>query len=90
MKARKLKRMVLLGALVSVMSVPALVGEERATGSRVTRPPATSQESRRVVPFKTDKTDSWMCQNVSAFWCQSDRAQSTPSNPPSNRGRGRG
>jgi hypothetical protein len=88
MRARNLKRLVLLGALVSMLSAPALKGEERATGSRVTRPPASSQESRRVVPFKSDKTDSWMCQNVSPFWCSS--AQSAPVNPPSNRRRGRG
>ena len=83
MRARKLKRLVLLSALVSMLSVTALQAEERATGSRVTRPPASAQESRRVVPFKSDKTDSWMCQNVSAFWCSS--AQSVP-RAPSNRG----
>ncbi|MFN2387573.1 MAG: hypothetical protein ABR576_15045 [Thermoanaerobaculia bacterium] len=87
MKARKLKRMMLTGAMVSLMSFSAMYGQERAS-TRVSRPNA--QEARRVVPFRSDKTDSWMCNNVSSFWCQEGRATQTP--PPSNPNRrsGRG
>ncbi|MBC8647275.1 MAG: hypothetical protein H7X85_08940 [Thermoanaerobaculia bacterium] len=86
MRPSKLKRMMLTGAMVSLMSFSAAYGAER-TSSRVSRPNA--QETGRVVPFRSDKTDSWMCNNVSSFWCQEGRATQAP--PPStNRGRGRG
>jgi hypothetical protein len=85
MRPRKLKRMMLTGAMISLLSFSAAYGAER-TSSRVARPNA--QESRRVVPFRSDKTDSWMCNNVSSFWCQQGRATQAP--PPSNTNRGRG
>jgi hypothetical protein len=79
--------MMLTGAMVSLMSFSAAAfGAERAS-TRVSRPNA--QEARRVVPFRSDKTDSWMCNNVSAFWCQEGRATQAPPPTTTNRGRGR-
>ena len=89
MMMRKLERTILAGALLSLMSLSA-VSAERATPARPSPPNATS-ESRRVVPFRSDKTDSWMCQNASAFWCADSRAtQAPPTSSSPNRGRGRG
>ena len=88
MRPRKLKRMMLTGAMISLMSFSAAAsGAERAS-ARVSRPNA--QETRRVVPFRSDKTDSWMCNNVSSFWCQEGRATQAPPPTNTNRGRGRG
>lgn len=87
MRPSKLRRMMLTGAMISLMSLSAAYGAER-TSSRVSRPGA--QESRRVVPFRSDKTDSWLCNNVSSFWCQEGRATQAPPPSRTNRGRGRG
>lgn len=89
MRSRKLERIVLMSVLVSTLSIPAATATEGTRGSRGTPPDTSAQESRRVVPFRTDKTDSWMCQNVSAFWC-SRATQSSSSSNPSRPSRGRG
>lgn len=86
---RKLKQTLMTGALLSLMSLSAF-GAERAASPRPSRSSEASA-TRRVVPFRSDKTDSWMCQNASAFWCATSRAtQATPAPTTTNRGRGRG
>jgi hypothetical protein len=44
--------------------------EQRAKVQNV-RERAAASPSRRVVAFQTDRTDSWLCNNVSVFFCTS-------------------
>jgi hypothetical protein len=51
-----------------LLAVPVFGAEKRAavTPSRERSAPRVNQ---KVVVFKTDRTDSWLCNNVSAFFC---------------------
>lgn len=42
----------------------------RTTAARVS-PASSRSEAKKTVAFKTDKTDSWLCNYVSPFFCTS-------------------
>ena len=67
----KWKRSMAAGILGSVLlagaamaAEPRQTAQRRATGVR----PAQAERGR-VVDFKPERTDSWLCENVSPFFC---------------------
>ena len=83
------KRAVAAGLLGSALFAGVgLAAETRMKAERRTmsRP---QTERARVVGFKTESTDSWLCENVSPFFCpQVPTVQASPQ-PSSARQRGR-
>ena len=75
----KWKRVFAAGLLGSAICAGAATAAEiRMKAERAV--PSRAQAPRgRVVQFKTDRTDSWLCENVSPFFCSVvPTAQSTP------------
>ena len=65
------KRSMAAGVLGSVLFAGVAFGaEDRMTSQRraTTIRPAQAERGR-VVDFKTERTDSWLCENVSPFFC---------------------
>lgn len=92
MSPRSLARSLLLGsALMILAGGVAEANEPRTRTSSARTPQSGPRESRDVVPFKTERTDSWLCQNVSAFFCCARPGTvSEPAATPNSRRRGRG
>jgi hypothetical protein len=44
-------------------------GDARMQSQKTTTSRRAATESPRVVSFKTERTDSWLCINVSPFFC---------------------
>lgn len=91
-RTNRWKRSMAAGVLGSLLFAAATFGAEgrmqaqrRATGVR------TAQAERaRVVEFKSERTDSWLCENVSPFFCTYvPSVASTQSASSSSRQRGR-
>ena len=74
------KRIFAAGLLGSAICAgAATAAESRMNTNRVTVNRAMPQQRGRVVEFKSDRTDSWLCENVSPFFCsQIPTVQSTP------------
>jgi hypothetical protein len=71
---KKWKRSIAAGVLGSVLLAGAALGAEarmqteRANAKRTTTNAASTTRAR-VVEFKPEGTDSWLCINVSPFFC---------------------
>ena len=65
------KRSMAAGILGSVLLAgAAMAAEPRQTAQRRASGVRTAQAERaRVVDFKPERTDSWLCENVSPFFC---------------------
>jgi len=88
-KATRLKRAVAAGLLGSALFVSVgLAAETRMKAERRTmsRP---QTERARVVEFKTESTDSWLCEHVSPFFCPQVPTIQATSQPAQARQRGR-
>ena len=69
---RKWMRTLAAGLLGSVLFAGAAFGAgDRMTAQRATASRRTATEGPRVVGFKEERTDSWLCEYVSPFFCSS-------------------
>lgn len=86
------KGLILAAAAGAFFSCMAARGIERVGIQATPRPERGVQSSPQVVPFKSERTDSWLCQNVSVFFCSREPGMVTSAPPPtpSSRRRGRG
>ena len=65
------KRSIAAGVLGSFLFAGAAFGAENRMEAqrRVSNPRPAQAERGRVVDFKPERTDSWLCENVSPFFC---------------------
>ena len=70
-KTNQWKRSVAAGVLGTVLFAGVSFGAETRLQSQrgVTNARPAQAERSRVVEFKTERTDSWLCENVSPFFC---------------------
>lgn len=98
MQRTRMKGLVLAGVGVAFLSSMTMTGQESRAGvrgstrpARVTESPArVTAPSRPVVSFRSERTDSWLCQNVSVFFCGREAGMviaPPPSPSPATRGR---
>ena len=52
-----------------LLAAPALGAETRARVAQNERTTSRANQNQKVIAFKTDRTDSWLCENVSVFFC---------------------
>ncbi len=75
MKSRATTTALVAGLLFSLLSADTLTAsgaEGNVRMSRIERAQAVSSRAtapRKVETFKSEKTDSWLCANVSPFFC---------------------
>jgi len=71
MKNNRWKRSMAAGVLGSLLLAGVSYGAESRMESqrRVTNARPAQAERGRVVDFKPERTDSWLCENVSPFFC---------------------
>jgi hypothetical protein len=99
MKRKKVSTGIMAGLVFSLLSAGVATGAGAEGNVRMSRiEKAAAIESRRAVSrkaetFRTEKTDSWLCNYVSPFFCTSlfPTLSSSPSTPasPSTPPRGR-
>jgi len=92
-RSKRIRGLVLAGVGAALLSSMTMTGQESRAGVRgSTRPARVTPSSRPVVSFRTERTDSWLCQNVSVFFCSREPAMViSPATAPSyakRRGRG--
>ncbi len=92
-KGNRLKRSMAAGVLGSLLLAGVAFGSESRMQSqrRVSNARPAQAERGRVVEFKSERTDSWLCENVSPFFCTyvPSVASSQSAAPSSSRQRGR-
>lgn len=65
-----MKSRALLGGLMLSVLAGGIATSAETRSTRVTTVARTTQaQPQRVVAFKTERTDSWLCSNVSVFFC---------------------
>ncbi len=69
MKSQVLRKMVTVSVMASILSCGLALGTEKRTTRETAQPVARQTTVRKEVTFKSDRTDSWLCANVSAFFC---------------------
>jgi hypothetical protein len=70
--ARRWTRTLAAGLMSSVLFAGAAFGaEQRMTAQKSTASRRAATEGPRVVGFKEERTDSWLCEYVSPFFCSS-------------------
>ncbi len=84
MKSQMLRKVVLTGLMASILSCGLALGEERPAARQQAQPAARGKTTRKEMSFKTEKTDSWLCNYVSVFFCSDLFPTLTPSNSTSN------
>jgi hypothetical protein len=97
MKTKSVSTSILAGLLLSLLSAGAATAANTGGNvrmSRIERANAVASkraEARRSEAFKSEKTDSWLCNYVSPFFCNDliPTLPTTPTQPPSNPNRGR-
>ena len=96
MKSKATTKAVLAGLLFSLLSASVSLGasEGNVRMSRIERSDAVTSRNntaRRVEPFRSEKTDSWLCIYVSPFFCKDliPTLTTTPDAPSSTPTRGR-
>jgi hypothetical protein len=100
MKRRTVSIGILTGLVFSLLSAGVAMGAGAEGNARMSRiEKAAAVESRRAVSrktetFRTEKTDSWLCNYVSPFFCTNlfptlPSSSSTPPQSPSTPPRGR-
>jgi hypothetical protein len=88
--ARQWTRTLAAGLISSVLFAGAAFGaEQRMTAQKSTASRRGATEGPRVVGFKDERTDSWLCEYVSPFFCSSipTVATSPQTGPTTSRGR---
>ncbi|HEX9149239.1 MAG TPA: hypothetical protein VF958_08775 [Thermoanaerobaculia bacterium] len=70
--AKQWTRTLAAGLMSSVLFAGAAFGaEQRMTAKKSTASRRAATEGPRVVGFKEERTDSWLCEYVSPFFCSS-------------------
>jgi hypothetical protein len=73
MKSQALRKTLTVGAMAMLLSASIAVAGEDAPQARTDRaaahPAPRSQIARKNVSFQTERTDSWLCNHVSVFFC---------------------
>ena len=89
MKLKGVSKGILIGLVFSLLSASVSMGagaEGNVRMSRIERAGSVQSQrtvSRKTESFRSEKTDSWLCNNVSAFFCTSlFPTLSTPDPPP--------
>jgi hypothetical protein len=87
-----LTRTLAAGLIGSALFAGAAFGADgRMTAQRSNANRRVTSEGPRVVSFKADRTDSWLCENVSPFFCSAvPTVVSTPEATAASTSRGRG
>ncbi len=68
MKSQTLGKIVKTSALAAILSCGVALGADKP--ARETAQPAARQKTtKKEMSFKSERTDSWLCNNVSAFFC---------------------
>ncbi len=68
MKSQALGKIVKTSLVASILSCGLALGAEKP--ARETAQPAARQKTtQKEMSFKSERTDSWLCNNVSAFFC---------------------
>jgi hypothetical protein len=68
MRSQAVGKIVKTGVLTAILSCGLALGAEKP--ARETAQPAARQKTtRKEMSFKSERTDSWLCNNVSAFFC---------------------
>jgi hypothetical protein len=65
------KRMLVTGFAASALFAGSAFGAEKMQAQRSSAIRRAAVENPRVVGFKTEQTDSWLCEYVSPFFCSS-------------------
>ena len=97
MKRKTVSTGILAGLVFSLLSAGVAMGAGAEGNVRMSRiEKASAVDSRRAVSrktetFRTEKTDSWLCNYVSPFFCTNlfPTLTTSPSTPPSTPPRGR-
>jgi len=90
MRTKAISKGILAALVFSLLSAGVSTGatEGNARMSRIQKADTVTsrnQTSRKTETFRSEKTDSWLCVNVSAFFCSNMfPTLSTPDPPPSN------
>jgi hypothetical protein len=89
MRTKAISKGILAGLVFSLLSAGVSMGavaEGNVRMSRIQRADTVTSRnstSRKTETFRTEKTDSWLCANVSAFFCTNlFPTLSTPDPPP--------
>jgi hypothetical protein len=68
MKSQTLVKIVTTSVLAAILSCGLALGADKP--ARETAQPAARQKTtQKEMSFKSERTDSWLCNNVSAFFC---------------------
>ncbi len=68
MKSQTLGKIVTTSVLAAILSCGLALGADKP--ARETAQPAARQKTtKKEMSFKSERTDSWLCNNVSAFFC---------------------
>ena len=90
MKSRKVSLSIVGGLVLSFLSAGVATaagagGNERTSRiERAGQVQARNAQARKDEKFRTEKTDSWLCSYVSAFFCSTFPTLSTAPDPPAN------
>jgi len=55
--------------MASILSCGLALGAERPVAREAAQPAARQKTTQKEMSFKSERTDSWLCNNVSAFFC---------------------
>ena len=69
MRSQTLGKIVTTGVMASILSCAVALGAERPVAREAAQPAARQKTTEKDMSFKSDRTDSWLCNNVSAFFC---------------------
>jgi hypothetical protein len=67
MKTQLLRKIVTTGVMASILSCGLALGAERPR--EAAQPAVRQKTTQKEMSFKSERTDSWLCNNVSAFFC---------------------
>ena len=68
MKSQTLAKIVKTSVMASILSCGLALGAEKPA-REAAQPAARQNTTQKEMSFKSERTDSWLCNNVSAFFC---------------------
>jgi hypothetical protein len=86
MKSQTLGKIVKTSVMASILSCGLALGAEKPA-RQAAQPAARQKTTQKEMSFKSERTDSWLCNNVSAFFCSNlfptlGSSSSSASTPP--------
>jgi hypothetical protein len=69
MRRKLFCKIVTTSVMASVLSCGLTIGAERPAAREAAQPAVRQKTTQKEMSFKSDRTDSWLCNNVSAFFC---------------------